>query len=229
MFVRESPMFAKGKPIDWWGILLLAIGVGSLQVVLEKGETEDWFQTPYIAVAYYNYTILSGIGFVWRELSTDHPVVDFRILKRPKLCNRYYYFICAWLRVIWLGIHIPGILSEPITFYRPANRIDPVTRWFGYHSYDAFCRRHVKERGAGPVYGNRWVLSCSLCSVGCYRTVHLESGTGDFFWPLIIRGIGMAILFVPLTTLAVQGLQGKQIGQGYGFEQYDAPVGWFIW
>ena len=54
--------------------------MGSLQVVLEKGETEDWFATPYIAVLTLT-TILSVIGFVWRELSTDHPVVDFRILK----------------------------------------------------------------------------------------------------------------------------------------------------
>jgi DHA2 family multidrug resistance protein len=80
MFVRESPKFAKGKPIDWWGILLLATGVGSLQVVLEKGESEDWFATPYIAALTIT-TIMSGIGFIWRELSTDHPVVDFRILK----------------------------------------------------------------------------------------------------------------------------------------------------
>ena len=49
-FVRESPRYAKGKPIDWWGILLLAVGVGSLQIVLEKGETEDWFATTYISV-----------------------------------------------------------------------------------------------------------------------------------------------------------------------------------
>jgi DHA2 family multidrug resistance protein len=60
-----------------------------------------------------------------------------------------------------------------------------------------------------------WLLSNST----------LESGTGDFFWPLIIRGIGMAILFVPLTTLAVQGLQGKQIGQGTGLNNMMRQLG----
>src|ERR1700742_4730987 len=59
-FVKESPRYAQGKPIDWWGIALLAIGVGSLQVVLEKGETEDWFATPYISVLTAT-TVLSGI------------------------------------------------------------------------------------------------------------------------------------------------------------------------
>jgi DHA2 family multidrug resistance protein len=60
-----------------------------------------------------------------------------------------------------------------------------------------------------------WMLSNST----------LESGTGDFFWPLIIRGIGMAVLFVPLTTLAVQGLQGKQIGQGTGLNNMMRQLG----
>src|SRR5580698_6216797 len=46
-FVRETPKDAKGKPVDWWGILFLAISVGSLQTILEKGETEDWFATTY--------------------------------------------------------------------------------------------------------------------------------------------------------------------------------------
>src|SRR5580698_4074422 len=50
VFVRESPRYAKGKPIDWWGILFLTLCIGSLQVVLEKGESEDWFAKTYIAV-----------------------------------------------------------------------------------------------------------------------------------------------------------------------------------
>ncbi|RYD88292.1 MAG: DHA2 family efflux MFS transporter permease subunit, partial [Sphingobacteriales bacterium] len=76
-YVRETPKHA-GRPVDWWGILLLAIAVGSLQTILEKGESEDWFATPYIVVL----TITSVLGivlFIWRELSTDHPIVNFSI------------------------------------------------------------------------------------------------------------------------------------------------------
>jgi MFS transporter, DHA2 family, multidrug resistance protein len=53
----------------------------------------------------------------------------------------------------------------------------------------------------------------------------LASGTGNFFWPLVIRGIGMAILFVPLTTLAIQELQGKDIGQGTGLNNMMRQLG----
>jgi MFS transporter, DHA2 family, multidrug resistance protein len=223
MFVRESPMFAKGKPIDWWGILLLAIGVGSLQVVLEKGETEDWFQTPYIAFLTLT-TILAGISFVWRELSTDHPVVDFRILKDrsfaigiissfalgfalygsvfifPVFCQNLLHFTALQTGLILLPGGLATIIMMPFVGAMLKRGVPAqYMATGGFILFFVFC----------------WLLSNST----------LESGTGDFFWPLIIRGIGMAILFVPLTTLAVQGLQGKQIGQGTGLNNMMRQLG----
>ncbi|MCY1539328.1 Multidrug export protein EmrB [compost metagenome] len=56
-------------------------------------------------------------------------------------------------------------------------------------------------------------------------TSTLSSGTEQFFWPLIIRGIGMALLFVPLTTLAVQDLKGAEIGQGSGLNNMMRQLG----
>lgn len=53
----------------------------------------------------------------------------------------------------------------------------------------------------------------------------LQSGTGDFFLPLIIRGVGMALLFVPLTTLAIQDLKGAEIGQGSGLNNMMRQLG----
>lgn len=223
MFVRESPMFAKGKPIDWWGILLLAIGVGSLQVVLEKGETEDWFQTPYIAFLTIA-TVLSGIGFIWRELSTDHPVVDFRILKNrsfatgivtsfalgfalygsvfifPVFCQNLLHFTALQTGLILLPGGLATIIMMPFVGAMLKRGVPAqYMATGGFILFFVFC----------------WLLSNST----------LESGTGDFFWPLIIRGIGMAILFVPLTTLAVSGLQGKQIGQGTGLNNMMRQLG----
>ncbi|RZL47577.1 MAG: MFS transporter, partial [Pedobacter sp.] len=60
-----------------------------------------------------------------------------------------------------------------------------------------------------------WMLSNST----------LASGTGDFFWPLVIRGFGMALLFVPLTTLAMQDLSGPEIGQGSGLNNMSRQLG----
>jgi DHA2 family multidrug resistance protein len=223
MFVRESPKFAKGKPIDWWGILLLAVGVGSLQVVLEKGESEDWFSTPYISALTIT-TLVAGIGFIWRELSTDHPVVDFRILKNrsfavgivtsfalgfalygsvfifPVFCQNLLGFTALQTGMILLPGGLATILMMPFVGAMLKRGVPAqYMATGGFLLFFVFC----------------WMLSNST----------LESGTGDFFWPLIIRGIGMAILFVPLTTLAVQSLQGKQIGQGTGLNNMMRQLG----
>lgn len=222
-FVRESPQYAKGKPIDWWGILMLAIGVGSLQVVLEKGESEDWFATPYIAVLAVA-AILTGIGFIWRELSTDHPVVNFRILKNrsfaigiitsfalgfalygsvfifPVFCQNLLGFTAQQTGLILLPSGLATICLMPLV---------------GMMLKKGVPAQILATGGFVLFFVFTWMLSNST----------LESGTGDFFWPLIIRGIGMAVLFVPLTTLAVSSLQGKEIGQGTGLNNMMRQLG----
>src|SRR5690625_3754449 len=79
-FIRPTPKEEKRKPVDWLGLFLLAVTVISLQVVLERGETEDWFDTTYIIVL--SFTAIMGlISFIWRELSTEYPVVNLRIFR----------------------------------------------------------------------------------------------------------------------------------------------------
>jgi DHA2 family multidrug resistance protein len=192
-------------------------------VVLEKGETEDWFSTPYISALTIT-TLLAGIGFLWRELSTDHPVVDFRILKDrsfavgiitsfalgfalygsvfifPVFCQNLLHFTALQTGLIMLPSGVATILMMPFVGTMLKKGIPAqLMATLGFFLFFIFC----------------WMLSNST----------LESGTGDFFWPLIIRGIGMAVLFVPLTTLAVQGLQGKQIGQGTGLNNMMRQLG----
>src|SRR6218665_1278174 len=70
--------------IDWWGIFFLIMAVGSLQFVLEKGQEHDWFEDPYIIT--FSVTAFLGVFlFIWRELVTDHPAVDLRVLKDKNL------------------------------------------------------------------------------------------------------------------------------------------------
>jgi DHA2 family multidrug resistance protein len=222
-FVRESPRYAKGKPIDWWGIALLAAGVGSLQVVLEKGETEDWFATPYISALTLT-TVLAGIAFIWRELTTDHPVVNFKILKNrsfavgivtsfilgfalygsvfifPVFCQNLLGFSAQQTGVIMFPSGVATILLMPFV---------------GVMLKRGVPGQFMATGGFFLFFVFTWMLSNST----------LQSGTGDFFWPLVIRGIGMAILFVPLTTLALQELKGPEIGQGAGLNNMMRQLG----
>src|SRR5690606_1576262 len=81
MFLPKDPE-RRGKvpPIDWWGIALLALGLGALQTFLEEGQSHQWFQSGLvIALA---FAAVLGVGlFIWREMTTAHPVVDLRVLR----------------------------------------------------------------------------------------------------------------------------------------------------
>ncbi|MHA4811943.1 MDR family MFS transporter [Flavitalea flava] len=222
-FVKESPKYGKGKRVDWWGIALLALGVGALQVILEKGEDKDWFQTWWISGLTF-VTIISAICFIWRETSIDFPVVNFKILRHrsfligifssfvmgvalygstfifPVFCQNLLGFTAEQTGLILFPGGLATIFMMPFVGKMLKRGIPAqILSAGGFILFFVFC----------------WMLSGSS----------LVSGTGDFFWPLIVRGIGMAILFVPLTTLAIQDLRGPEIGQGTGLNNMMRQLG----
>jgi len=222
-FVRESPRYGQGKRIDWWGIFFLALGVGALQVVLEKGEDKDWLQTWWIS-ALIIVTIISAICFVWREVSIDFPVVNFKILRHRS------FFIGIFTSFV-LGVALYGS-----TFIFPVfcqNLLGFTAQQTGLILFPGglatICMMpfvgNMLKKGfpAQFLSAGGFILFFIFCWLLSNST--LESGTGDFFWPLIIRGIGMAILFVPLTTLAIADLKGPEIGQGTGLNNMMRQLG----
>jgi DHA2 family multidrug resistance protein len=222
-FVRESPKYAKGKPIDWWGIILLAISVGSLQVVLEKGESEDWLSTPYISALALS-TVLAAVGFIWRELSTDHPVVNFKIL-------RYRSFTVGIFTSFALGFALYGsVFIFPIFCQNLLGFSAQQTGELLFPGGLAticmmpFVGVMLKRGVPGQILATGGFILFFVFS-HMMSNSNLESGTSDFFFPLIVRGIGMSILFVPLTTLAIQDLHGKDIGQGTGLNNMMRQLG----
>ena len=223
IFVRITPADGKGKPIDWWGILLLAMAVGSLQTILEKGEDEDWFATPYIIVL----TVTAVFGlllFIWRELSTDYPIVNFKIMH-----NRS--FSAGMITSFILGL---GLYGSNFVF---PNFCQTLLGFSSEQSGLILLPGGLFTIAMMPLVGrllNKGMPAQFMATVGlilfyifsemlCNST--LTVGTGDFFWPLAIRGIGLALLFVPLTTLAIGSLKGHEIGQGTGLNNMMRQLG----
>jgi len=223
VFVHESPKYAKGKPIDWWGIAFLAIGVGSLQVVLEKGESEDWFAKTYIIVLTFT-AIVAAIVFIWRELSTDHPVVNFRILKNRSfaigIVTSFVLGFALYGSVFIFPVFCQNLLGfdaeqTGLILFPGGLATIMMMPWVGRMLKRGVPAQLMSAGGFILFFVFTWMLSNST----------LESGTGDFFWPLIVRGIGMTILFVPLTTLALQDLPPADMGQGTGLNNMMRQLG----
>jgi DHA2 family multidrug resistance protein len=221
-FINETPKQEK-KPIDWWGIALLAVAVGSLQTILEKGESEDWFATTYITVLTVT-AILGTIIFIWRELSTDHPIVNFSIMRHRSfsvgmftsfilgfgLYGSVFVFPVFCQNLLGFNAQQTGELLFPgglcTIFMMP---------FIGKMLNKGIPAQFMATAGMFLFFVFTWMLSNST----------LQTGQSDVLVPLLIRGVGMALLFVPLTTLAMADLKGAEIGQGSGLNNMMRQLG----
>ncbi|WP_316816816.1 DHA2 family efflux MFS transporter permease subunit [Pedobacter nyackensis] len=222
-FVRETPKDGKGMPVDWWGIVLLAVAVGSLQTVLEKGESEDWFATPYITALAVT-SVLGLLLFIWRELSTDHPIVNFKIMRhRSFSVGMFTSFILGF--GLYGSVFVFPVFCQNLLGFSalqtgellfPGGLCTIVMMPF----IGIMLKKNIPAQFMATIGMFLFFVFCSMLSKST-----LQSGTGDFFLPLMIRGVGMALLFVPLTTLAIQDLKGAEIGQGSGLNNMMRQLG----
>jgi DHA2 family multidrug resistance protein len=212
-YVRDSRFARKVARVDWPGLGLLALGIGTLQTLLERGERLDWFASREIGT----YAVASATSlalFVWRELSIDHPVVDLRILGGRQLAAGVTFGgmlgVCLYGTVFLLPVYLqqlqgftanqtgmvilPGALASAFVMAvsgRLAGRIEA---------------RASAAAGVAIFVFAMWQMSH-------YTTL---SGQRDFFWPMIARGAGLGLIFVPMTNLALADLPIEKIPNGTG-------------
>lgn len=217
-FVR-SPKYGDKTSIgdiDWLGIGLLALTVGSLQYVLEKGQDDDWFSSKLII--YLTITAFLGLYFfIWRELSFRRPIVELRVLGNGNL------------RVGTILSFIMGFGLYGSTFIIPLYT-QSILGWTAQQAGMLMVPAALTTAVMMPVIGmllqkgvpQQYLVAAgmilfSVFTIWGYLILTPDTNADDFFWMLIIRGIGMGMLFIPITTLSLSTLKGQQIGQGAAF------------
>jgi DHA2 family multidrug resistance protein len=223
IYLKPTKRSDDGRSIDWLGIFLLAIGVGALQIVLERGQTDDWFAANYIVVLTIIATLALAV-LVWWQLKIEHPVINLRVLKSTTLS------ISAIMTFV-LGF---GLFSAVFVFPLYAQRI------IGYSAFQTgtmllpgtlmaamispFLGKMLQS-GIRPQY--LIILGFGMSAVFGYMMSksNLETGGAYFFIPLIFRGLGAALLIVPLTALAVSELKPAEIPQGAALNNMMRQMG----
>jgi MFS transporter, DHA2 family, multidrug resistance protein len=223
-FIKEPKVKHEVVKIDWAGIGLLALGIGSLQFILERGESKDWFETPYITF-FTIIAIVSLIAFVLWELHFDHPAVDLRVLARSKnlaiaavltfvvgygLYGSLFIFPVFVQRllgftavltglVLFPSAMVTGVISLPLGIALQKGVSPKKLMLVGMTAFMFFC----------------WELGQQT----------MQSGAANFFWVLLLRGIALGFIFIPVTMLAVSGLHGRDIGQATGLNNMVRQLG----
>jgi len=210
LFIFDPPYIRRsGRGIDFWGIGLLAVGIGALQVVLDKGQEEDWFESHWIT-GLAALAAAALLIFIVHEIRTRDPVVHLRVFK-----NRTYsagVFLMTTMGFVLYG----SMLLLPVF----------LQTLLGYPAVDAGVA--MAPRGLGsflmmPVVGTvlgrfdpRKVLSAGLVgsawTLWALSRLNLQAGYWDIFWPQFIQGACLAMLFVPLTTATMDPIPKEEMG-----------------
>jgi DHA2 family multidrug resistance protein len=210
MFIFDPPYLRRTSTrIDTWGIGLLALGIGALQVVLDKGQEEDWFGS-HMIVALSVTAVLGLSAFIFRELMTGEPVVNLRVFK-----ERTYAAGTALMTL--LGFVLYGSMVALPIFLQTL---------LGYPSATAGIA--LAPRGLGSFIGMplvgmiigrvdpRKLLAAGLVgaalSLIALSHLNLNAGYWDLFFPQVFQGLFMAMLFVPLTTITMDRIRPEEMG-----------------
>src|SRR5215831_7419209 len=225
-FVR-SPKTAEKRPVsqvDWLGILLLMIAVGSLQYILEKGQEDDWFNSKLIITLAVT-AILAFYCFIWRESVYKYPVVELKVLRHRNL----------QIGVILSFIQGFGLFGS--TFIIPLYT-QTILRWDAFQSGLLMIPSTLMVAFMMPLVGSmiqRGVPEKFLIATGMtifffyslmtYKIMTPQTSADNFFWPLMVRGVGLGLLSVPISTMALSALKGIEIGQGAAFSGMMRQLG----
>ena len=217
-FVR-SPIYGVKKAfneVDWLGIFLLAVSVGSLQYVLERGHEDDWFNSSTITLLSVT-AFFSLFFFLWRELTYKSPIVELRVLRNGNLrIGTFMSFL--------LGFGLYGS-----TFIIPLYT-QSTLGWTAQQSGMLMVPAALTTAFMMPIIGQllqRGIPQQYLVALGLFlffvysfwghNILTPDTGSDAFFWMLIVRGVALGMLFIPITTLSLSTLSGQQIGQGASF------------
>lgn len=196
------------NPIDTVGLILLIIGVGCLQLMLDEGKDKDWFASGYIVIL----GVLTVVGLVllvaW-ELTEEHPVVDLSLFRHR---NFTVGTICISLGFLF---YFAGVVMMPMMLQ---TRLGYTSMWAGL----SLAPIGIFPVFLSPLIGRfaqridmRVIVTMSfLVFSAAFYLRTLFSPDVDFafvLWPQVVQGIGVAMFFMPLTSIIISGLDAKDI------------------
>jgi DHA2 family multidrug resistance protein len=210
MFIFDPPYLRQeNRGIDYWGIGLLAVSIAALQILLDKGQEADWFASNWMTAL----AIISAAGFVVliiHELTTEHPVVDLRVFKHRSYAVGVFLMTVVGF-VLYGSMVLLPIMLQTLLAYPPLQAgIAMAPRGIG-----SFFMMPITGLMTGK-FDARKLLTCGLLVGGLtliwLSWLNLEAGYWDIFWPQMIQGVGMSLLFVPLTTVSMDPIPREQMG-----------------
>jgi DHA2 family multidrug resistance protein len=198
---------------DWPGIITMAIGLAALQTVLEEGNKDDWFGSPFIV----RLSIIAAVAltaFLWIELTTKKPLLNLRLLVRR---NFGFGILANFLLGVALygSVYILPVYLSRIQGYN-AEQIGMVLAWTGLPQLFLIplVPQLMKRFDARLIIGVGFMLFATSNFMNIFMTTNYAAD--QLFWPNIVRAIGQALVFAPLSAVATAGIEAENAGSASG-------------
>ena len=198
---------------DWPGIVTMAIGLSALQTVLEEGNKDDWFGSSFI-VRLSIIAVIALALFFWIELTSKKPLLNLRLLARRN-------FGFGVLANFLMGVALYGsvfILPQYLARIQGYNseQIGMVLAWTGLPQLVLIplVPRLMKRFDARLIIGIGFALFAASNFMNIYMTP--DYGSDQLFWPNVVRAVGQALAFAPLSAVATAGIEAQNAGSASG-------------
>jgi DHA2 family multidrug resistance protein len=210
LFIVNPPYMERMRmKIDYWGLFLLAIGIGCLQIVLDRGQRADWFSShEIIYLSFISASCL--ILFVLVEFFSEKPIVNLRAFKHITFTSGNIIMFCVFFGLFGSIVLLPIYLQTLM----------------GYTSFLAGLALGpggVSAMIAMPIAGvlvnkinQKAILAFGLVvaaySVYLMSHFNLFADFNSILWPRVLLGVGMGFIFIPLTTLTMSAIRKEEMG-----------------
>jgi MFS transporter, DHA2 family, multidrug resistance protein len=197
-FIKDQTYIKRStNPVDWLGLGLLTAGIASLQYVLERGQTEDWFSSQTIVVMTV-ISVCAIIAFIIRELRDPQPLVDLSVFKSRSFSAGSIIGIVTGFGLYGSALMMPLYFQNVMGFSAMGTGL-------------ALLPGAIATAISMPIAGRlgKWMdarlsigLGLIIFAIGCWMVGGLNQHAAfeDTLWPRAIQGFALGFMFVPLTT-----------------------------
>ncbi len=210
LFIFDPPYLRRPKTgIDYWGIGLLAVGIGSLQIMLDKGQEDDWFGSHFIVTL--AVLAVGGIAaMIIRELKAEHPVIDLTVFK-----YRSYAIGTALMTLIGFVLYgstvlLPLLMQVLLGYTATHAGVTNLPRGLA-----SFLIMPIVGKLTGKVDSRKLLaigMGASAYAMWELSRLSLNVGFWNFWWPLMVQGAALGFVFVPLTTVTNDPIPNERMG-----------------
>jgi DHA2 family multidrug resistance protein len=199
--------------MDYWSLLFIAVGLGFLEVFLNRGERLDWFQSNAVK-AFAGLAALGLVLFLWRSLTAKQPLVDLRMFKLPEYASGMFLIFGASFGMYAAFVLLP-LFAQTMLGFTPT--------WAGVMLSPGGIASVVAMMAAGLMLGRidvRWIVAAGfiaqIYSSWLLTAINLDSGMGYLTVAWCFRGLGLGFVFVPVATAAMRRIAPESYGVASG-------------